>query len=325
MWSTVASVVRFASCCGDTPGFAFFMSRRDGVALYKEGRSKSSEGLLRRAELVLRREAASGEPARVAAETAFYLAASVAALGRASEAASLYTTTVSLDPQSSISYENLGIVLGDAERHREAASAFHVAVRLAPRAEAFSLLGRSLMHMGELHEGEKQLAVAISLAPASATLHYEVARTDELFGDGLLKPRFSSSQQLALKAWRATMGCEPVTSARQAGAAVRRRVTLRPGGDVYGRNAPQPFTASAWPPAGVHRWPHLLFVERAVVLSELNDVWISGNDGVVSDAQCDVYLPSHGEQLPLHHNLPAEPPSERFSDGRIRHLGFAEA
>ena len=37
-----------------------------------------------------------------------------------------------------------------------------------------------------------------------------------------------------------------------------------------------------------------------MVLAELRGVWISGNDGVVSDDDCNVYLPSHGEHKRMH-------------------------
>ena len=34
------------------------------------------------------------------------------------------------------------------------------------------------------------------------------------------------------------------------------------------------------------RWPHLQFADRAVYVATLRDVWISGNDGVVTDGTC---------------------------------------
>ena len=54
------------------------------------------------------------------------------------------------------------------------------------------------------------------------------------------------------------------------------------------------------------------------MLAELHDVWISGNDGVVTDSDCGLYLPSHGVEIPLHLNLPHETPPERRHDASIR-------
>ena len=80
---------------------------------------------------------------------------------------------------------------------------------------------------------------------------------------------------------------------------------------------------SSWWGALLAGWPSLAFVERDVVVTELRDVWVSGNDGVITDDNCALYLPSHGAQLPLHDNLPVAPPEERRSDGAVRHVGYA--
>ena len=120
------------------------------------------------------------------------------------------------------------------------------------------------------------------------------------------------------------MGCDTPFTTRistTSGGAIHQRTVIRPGGSSYGRSTPQPHAASSGQFAK-SGWPHLQFVERAVVLTELRNVWVSGNDGVVSDDACFVYLPSHGEQIPLHHNLPRELPAQRMEDGRIRHVGY---
>ena len=90
----------------------------------------------------------------------------------------------------------------------------------------------------------------------------------------------------------------------------------------YGRVAPLPYPCRGWPTNARLDWPSLRFAERSIVLSELRDVWISGNDGVVSDGRCNVYLPSHGFQIPLHLNLPADRVGERLADSSVRVVGF---
>ena len=82
-----------------------------------------------------------------------------------------------------------------------------------------------------------------------------------------------------------------------------------------------PYTARGWPRNAGLIWPSLRFADRSIALAELRDVWVSGNDGVVTDAQCRVYLPSHGHQIPLHLNLPTEPLDARREDPSIRVLG----
>ena len=52
--------------------------------------------------------------------------------------------------------------------------------------------------------------------------------------------------------------------------AVTRRVVLSEGGAEYGREVPRPHAdAEAWRRGGRGRWPHLRFVERAVVAREV--------------------------------------------------------
>lgn len=122
------------------------------------------------------------------------------------------------------------------------------------------------------------------------------------------------------------MGCADSTASStttligdSSGGAIFKRTVLHAGGSIYGRTYPRQYDVSRYSASG---WPHLRFVERAVVVTELRNVWISGNDGVVSDEACNIYLPSHGEQVPLHYNLPREIPSQRMNDKRVRHVGY---
>lgn len=42
---------------------------------------------------------------------------------------------------------------------------------------------------------------------------------------------------------------------------------------------------------------------------------------MISDKDCNVYLTSHADQVPLHFALPSNPPERRLDDGRVRCLG----
>jgi len=108
----------------------------------------------------------------------------------------------------------------------------------------------------------------------------------------------AAAQRLALAQWRLAMGCAPshpadtwladawsadtrdtggMGDAGDAGGAggavvgaVTRRVVLSEGGAEYGREVPRPHAdAEAWRRGGRGRWPHLRFVERAVVAREV--------------------------------------------------------
>ena len=285
------------------------------------------------------------------AERLFYRAARLSEHGKASEAIAMYYSSLAL-ASSRTCAENLGIVLGDVGRRDEAAAAFELAVRLEPtRSESYSLLARTLYEShGATARARQHFATAIALTPARAELHYELARSDQLFGDGSHVDSFAIAQQLAHAEWRRRMGCASLDwrggptnwdskSGRGRGDTVRHvrvlpeesieptatRRTHRTHAKnssedryVYGRAAPRPYASSTWPGRAGIEWPSLHFVERRITLVELRDVWISGNDGVVSDARCHVYLPSHGHEVPLHLNLPHETLEERRRDQSVR-------
>ena len=274
----------------------------------------------------------------MSAESLFYTASRLAAAGRHSEAAEKYARSLEINPKSWTAWENYGICLSDDRRKLEAANAFSEAIQLVPqRSESYSLLARTLYETGKQGSGAEAFAAALSLAPDSAALHYEVARTDQLFGRGdAAAAYFASAQRLAYSAWHASMGCDGDVGAWHGGptrwaeaastsGAVLTASTWHPTSSAeYGRAAPSPYAAHGWPRSARLRWPRLLFADRGVRVAELEEVWISGNDGVVSDATCGVYLPSHGHQVPLHLNLPHERVSERERDGSIRRVGFGE-
>ena len=275
------------------------------------------------------------------AEELFYHGARLAALGRHAEAAAAYTRSLHIDPTSHVAAENLGIAYSDAGRRQEAIASFANAVKLAPqRAEAYSLLARGEFEVGARESGKIHFEAALALNPASASLHYEIARTDQLFGHGIqAHGHFASAQRLAYSQWREHMGCKrpeagvaiggPTHWSREidrAGSAVFRVNTIHAStGERYGRHAPRPFASRSWPENAGLRWPSLLFTDAPIVFVELHDVYVSGNDGVVTDAQCNMYLPSHGFEVPLHLNLPDETPSARRSDTSIRRVGFDDA
>jgi tetratricopeptide (TPR) repeat protein len=235
------------------------------------------------------------------AEALFYAAARHAGAGRHDQAASVYAQSFALNPSSWTCAENHGIALSDAGRAVEAIAAFERATVLVPaRADSYSLLGRARFECGAVG-GAAALVTALSLAPSSASLHYEVGRTDQLFGRGdAAAPFFASAQQLAHAEWTASMGCGRVdawqsghTRWERAGGAVESVHRLRaalvssPGAtppvsrSAYGRVAPRPYSSAGWPRNARLRWPSLVFRDRGVVVAELSDVWISGNDGVV--------------------------------------------
>jgi hypothetical protein len=272
------------------------------------------------------------------AEQLFYRGARLASLGRQAEAAAAYTRSLEIQPTSHVALENLGIALSDSGRRHEAIYAFSQAVQLAPgRSEAYSLLARAEYEVGR-RDGIVHFKAAIALDPMSPSLHYEIARTDQLFGDGRISHEyFASAQRLAYAQWRSLMGCSPLEAGAPAGGPTHWSRQLRHGdssirrveafhaarGASYGRHAPRPFAARSWPGDAGLTWPPLVFADAPIVVVELHDVYVSGNDGVVSDNQCNLFLPSHGFEVPLHLNLPEEPPFGRhLRDGSIRRIGF---
>lgn len=290
----------------------------EGIRLYQQGRSLSHAALLRSAESRLLIDAERASPR--APELFFYLGATAAALGRHEDAVKHYASSLSLDPQSAVAYENMAIAMGEAGRPHQAAAAFEAAIRLSPRAEAYSMLAATRMEMGL--PAEDEAASALSLAPQSAEIHYEIARADELFAEGKRKPLFAKAQQLAAHEWRRRMGCEPIEGpptrqiSRWDGGAVVRRVLLREGGEAYGRLVPRPFSDASWPPPRSSGWPHLRFVERSVWLIELRNVWISGECRRSSRSDftcqalaiCEASAPTRSLELSLSLALP---PSSR--------------
>ena len=132
------------------------------------------------------------------------------------------------------------------------------------------------------------------MAPSSAATYYDLGRSTELYGGPHgVNEAFGAAQRLALAQWRHAMGCAPShpadtwwsEDARSAGTrgaggaggaggavvgAVTRRVVLSEGGAEYGREVPRPHAdAEAWRRGGRGLWPHLRFVERAVVAREV--------------------------------------------------------
>ena len=143
--------------------------------------------------------------------------------------------------------------------------------------------------------GAQHFETALALAPSSATTYYDLGRSTELYGGSHgVNDAFAAAQRLAIAQWRAAMGCAPSHPADPGGVggmggvggaggeggvggvggavvgAVARRVVLSEGGAEYGRVVPRPHAdAEAWRRGGRGLWPHLRFVERAVVAREV--------------------------------------------------------
>ena len=134
--------------------------------------------------------------------------------------------------------------------------------------------------------GARHFEAALALAPSSATTYYDMGRSTELYGGPHgVNEAFGTAQRLAIAQWRAAMGCAPSHPADLGGVgsaggmggvggavvgAVARRVVLSEGGAEYGRAVPRPHAdAEAWRRGGRGLWPHLRFVERAVVAREV--------------------------------------------------------
>ena len=146
--------------------------------------------------------------------------------------------------------------------------------------------------------GARHFEAALALAPSSATTYYDLGRSTELYGGPHgVNEAFGTAQRLAIAQWRAAMGCTPSHPADPGGVggvggmggvggaggaggvggvggavvgAVARRVVLSEGGAEYGRAVPRPHAdAEAWRRGGRGLWPHLRFVERAVVAREV--------------------------------------------------------
>jgi tetratricopeptide (TPR) repeat protein/nucleotide-binding universal stress UspA family protein len=252
-------------------------------------------------------------------EIHFALGGTLAALGRHDEAAAAYSLVRRLEPRNVAALENLAIAVEDGGRIGEAAALYEAALRLAPASQRLSSLGKLELQLGRTAAGAARFREALRLTPSDARTYYDFARSTELFngGDDAVG-LFHASQRLAARQWRAAMGCAPSVDAlepgvaRWSGGALHRRVLVGRGGAAY----------SAAPKSPPPRWPHLRFVERDTYLVELHDVWLSGNEGVVSDDACALYLPSHGSQLALFDALPTEPPAAREADSRIRRVGY---
>ena len=153
------------------------------------------------------------------------------------------------------------------------------------------------------------------LDPHRSSLHYEYARTDQLFGRGAeAAAYFASAQRLAIGEWREGMGCDstiPATITAAGGPtdwravanstpAVREATLYHTAASpprFFGRTAPRPYSKASWPLNAHLEWPSLRFADRSIAVAVLQDVWVSGNDGVVTDKECNVYLPSHGFQV----------------------------
>ena len=261
------------------------------------------------------------------AEALFYRGSRLAAVGRHVEAAAAYRECLRMTPTSFTAAENLGISLADVGLRSEAVAAFEHAVSIRPqRSESYSLLARAIHEAGSNTSRARELfRAAVALTPSRAELHYELARSDQLFDGGASNGAFAESQRLAYQDWRQRMGCERLASWEAGatewhrGGAVRHVRVLHPaGGETYG---PDRRVATTWRRDARLRWPPLDFEERSIVFAELEDVWISGNDGVVTDSRCGLYLPSHGVEIPLHLNLPHETVAARLQDTSIREEG----
>ena len=129
--------------------------------------------------------------------------------------------------------------------------------------------------------GAQHFETALALAPSSATTYYDLGRSTELYGGPHgVNDAFAAAQRLAIAQWRAAMGCAPSHPADPGGAggaggavvgAVTWRAVLSEGGAEYGREVPRPHAdAEAWRRGGRGLWPHLHFVERAVVAREVH-------------------------------------------------------
>ena len=146
--------------------------------------------------------------------------------------------------------------------------------------------------------GTRHFEAALALAPSSASTYYDLGRSTELYGGPHgVNEAFGTAQRLAIAQWRAAMGCTPSHPADPGGVggvggmggvggaggaggvggvggavvgAVTRRVVLSEGGAEYGRAVPRPHAdAEAWRRGGRGLWPHLRFVERAVLAREV--------------------------------------------------------
>jgi len=304
----------------------------DAIRLYRAARERFDSAGLKSAERAFRRLLPERSDD---SETYFYLGATLATQSRHTEAAAVYATSVSLDPSSHPAAENLAIALDEAGRTRQAAAAYERVLAFQPATDAktHAALGKLRLQLGETANGAAHLDAAMALLPRSASTHYEAARATQLFGGPHgVNELFGRAQELAMEQWRGRMACAPPAASSSSlgatggGAAAQRVEVLAEGGARYGRAVPLPHSsARAWARAGRGAWPSLRFVERATVLRVHRDVWLSGNDAVASDDACNVFLPSHGVEVPLHLNLPMETPTERHEDGRVRHAGTSLA
>lgn len=134
-----------------------------------------------------------------------------------------------------------------------------------------------------------------------------------------IAPLFTGAQEAAFKAWRgirlpcaaascaATPGVVCPSGARALYGWESREGTVveevSAGGEVYGQQTPHTF-------GGPFTWAGQRYMERGVRVVSLQDVVVSGNEGIITRG-CDVFVPYYNVQVPWHENLPSDvPPGE---------------
>ncbi|CAJ1403349.1 unnamed protein product [Effrenium voratum] len=133
-----------------------------------------------------------------------------------------------------------------------------------------------------------------------------------------IEPKFRRAQETAFRSWRggprplpwngqaAALWSDTPTLCRNGGLVVRdpqlmadggeASLELSSGGAVYGQRVPPTF-------GGPFTWAGQRYLERSVRLSRVNDVMISGNEGVITKG-CQILVPYYDKQVPWHENLP---------------------
>lgn len=287
----------------------------------------------------------------------FYLGASLQLLGRADEALEAFHLSArqSATGRPAV-WENMAALHATRKDWGAAAAAAGKAASLRPRdASLAGEHGKLLFRAGDVGKGQAVLggaahaAALVSRPRDKARWLYELARSQELFGMECgarhtsvnVNSNFTAAQRAAAAAWalehtRAlTLAAPGTTHLADRDASGCRDPSLThgwtapsPGGsgalravEVLGRHTGQFTYELASNQTALPRcWAPQRYEEREIVRVTLENVTLAGNDALIVDRACNIYLPHIGVQVPLHRNLPPPlgPPGGKHPPAPVR-------
>lgn len=253
----------------------------------------------------------------------FELGEVLLAIGDFEEAASVYSAAMEQVPTMSAAvrnrldgnhFFNAGLALR-AFQPAQAAVAFRHAAEKLQEMEASLLEAVAWLQAGSTAKAQNvYLRLQKDWTDSPASMHYRFARAMYLYSDADMattRAIFEKSQQLALEAWECGGGGRKRLISDWTVAGPSLTILF---GDLSGQRygVPAPHLAGAPPETnttlrlGAYRsHSSLIFRERRIYLSQFTRVTVSGDDGLIVDADnCTVYLDIHGHELDLSKSLP---------------------